>query len=489
MCRLQMDYEILNDIKNIIIKENISLRHVLFNYEIEIHDDTSLILLYNDLAKININLADKVNLLLSSQNKTTQINIMADLIKVIDNLFNQLPFVFIIPSYNNVKNGNIYKKNLDSVIKQNYSNYRILYCDDASPDATCDAVDQYIKTNQLENKTHLLKQYINQKQGAGRFICYQYTFDDEILIMLDGDDWLYDDNVLNVLNDVYKEKNILCSYGSYHVSENNILSNFILPSKCFSEDEKTNKTYRYSDVWACDHLRTGYAKLFKNVKLMDIIFEKKFCIVKTDCADMYPVLEMAGILHHLIKQPLYIYNKDNTLSYDTAWHLKDKSPLYEYRKRLSHKFTTIKPYKTIDPKTIDTFYKNIKNNTRKIEIVHINRCNISNEYEYVCIIDDTIDYNTLNELHVLLYYMNNTGCSMLLFDNYNNVNQKDFNYMTAELKTSNNNKHKCLDVKIGMCIVDENNRGHVIETIYPGIYKTKTLINSACENGFYFVLF
>jgi len=483
-----MDYEILNDIKNIIIKENISLRHVLFNYELEIHDDTSLILLYNDLAKININLADKVNLFLSSQNKTTQINIMTDLIKVIDNSFDQLPFVFIIPSYNNVKNGNIYKKNLDSIIKQNYSNYRILYCDDSSPDGTCDVVYQYIKNNQLENKIHLLKQYINQKQGAGRFICYQYTFDDEILIMLDGDDWLYDDNVLNVLNDVYKEKNILCSYVSYYVSENDTLSNFILPSKCFSEDDKTNKTYRHSDVWVCDHLRTGYAKLFKNVKLTDIIFEKKFCIVKTDCADMFPVLEMAGMLHYLIKQPLYIYNKDNTLSYDTAWHLKEKSPLYAYREKLSRKFAAIKPYETIDPKTIDSFYKNTKIHTGKIEIVHINRYNISNEYEYVCVIDDMIDYNILDELHVLLYYMNNMDCHMLLFDNYKNVNQKDFNYVTAELKTYNNSKHKCLNIKIGMYI-DENNAGHIIETIHPGIYKTKTLLNTVCENGFYFVLF
>lgn len=33
------------------------------------------------------------------------------------------------------------------------------------------------------------------------------------------------------------------------------------------------------------------------------------------------------------------------------------------------------------------------------------------------------------------------------------------------------------------------NADRIIETIYPGIYKTKTLLNSMCVNDFYFVYF
>ena len=50
--------------------------------------------------------------------------------------------VILIPSYNNSR---WYKENLDSIINQNYSNYRIVYVDDCSPDNTGQLVETYIK--------------------------------------------------------------------------------------------------------------------------------------------------------------------------------------------------------------------------------------------------------------------------------------------------------------------------------------------------------
>ena len=52
------------------------------------------------------------------------------------------PLVVIIPSYNNAQ---WYKKNLDSVFNQRYSNYRIIYLDDASTDQTGYLVEKYIQ--------------------------------------------------------------------------------------------------------------------------------------------------------------------------------------------------------------------------------------------------------------------------------------------------------------------------------------------------------
>lgn len=43
----------------------------------------------------------------------------------------ELPFCVVIPSYNNVKN-NRYIHNLNSILQQDYSNYRIVFIDDAS---------------------------------------------------------------------------------------------------------------------------------------------------------------------------------------------------------------------------------------------------------------------------------------------------------------------------------------------------------------------
>src|SRR3989304_6153185 len=47
--------------------------------------------------------------------------------------FNEKPIVVVIPSYNNKQ---WYQKNLDSVLTQNYHNFRIIFIDDASPDGT-----------------------------------------------------------------------------------------------------------------------------------------------------------------------------------------------------------------------------------------------------------------------------------------------------------------------------------------------------------------
>ena len=58
----------------------------------------------------------------------------------------QKPIVVIIPSY---KNAQWYQRNLDSVCFQNYSNYRIIYIDDCSPDGTADLVQSYIDEHNL----------------------------------------------------------------------------------------------------------------------------------------------------------------------------------------------------------------------------------------------------------------------------------------------------------------------------------------------------
>ncbi len=54
----------------------------------------------------------------------------------------QLPFCLIVPSYNNAKS-KIYLRNLDSIFMQDYSNYRVIYIDDKSPDKTGEFVSKY----------------------------------------------------------------------------------------------------------------------------------------------------------------------------------------------------------------------------------------------------------------------------------------------------------------------------------------------------------
>ena len=56
----------------------------------------------------------------------------------------ELPICVFIPSFNNVQ-GDRYLRNLKSIFRQKYKNYRIVYVDDASPDKTGDRVMDFVK--------------------------------------------------------------------------------------------------------------------------------------------------------------------------------------------------------------------------------------------------------------------------------------------------------------------------------------------------------
>ena len=108
-------------------------------------------------------------------------------------------FKIIIPSFNNE---DWIEYNIASVLNQNYNNYEVLYVNDKSTDNTLNKVKDIV--GELSNWT-----IINNKENKGaqyNYFEHLDTFlnnDNDILIHLDGDDWLYDDNVLKNLNKYY----------------------------------------------------------------------------------------------------------------------------------------------------------------------------------------------------------------------------------------------------------------------------------------------
>lgn len=56
----------------------------------------------------------------------------------------------MVPTYNNVKDAR-YRKNIDSILQQEYKNYKVIIIDDASNDGTSSAIEEYI-SNRLAYK-------------------------------------------------------------------------------------------------------------------------------------------------------------------------------------------------------------------------------------------------------------------------------------------------------------------------------------------------
>lgn len=220
------------------------------------------------------------------------------------------PFVVIIASYNNVK---YYEKNLRSVFEQNYPNYRVIYIDDASTDGMGEKVDQFLLKESPSVKMEVIHNAVNKKPLENFYWAIHSCRDEEILVFLDGDDWLAHDKVLRWLNQCYEDPSIWMTYGSYLE-----YPSYRRWGKKIPEEVHKKRSYRElaKKKFLITHLKTGYAGLFKKVKLQDLLEEGKFYPMAQDQALCLPAQEMAHRHSHFIRDILYIYNRDNVLNDD-----------------------------------------------------------------------------------------------------------------------------------------------------------------------------
>src|SRR5581483_1971233 len=104
----------------------------------------------------------------------------------INNELVEKEIIVIIPSYNNAK---WYSKNLDSIFTQQYSNYKVIYINDNSNDATYSLVTAYIQERHLENKIEIIN---NTERHGALYNVYHAVHlcpDHAIILIVDGDDW------------------------------------------------------------------------------------------------------------------------------------------------------------------------------------------------------------------------------------------------------------------------------------------------------------
>src|SRR5690349_5624796 len=78
----------------------------------------------------------------------------------------ELPIVLISASY---KNADWYKWNLDSVFSQDYTNWRMIYIDDCSPDNTDQLVNAYVKERGFEDKVTVISNQARRGAMANQY--------------------------------------------------------------------------------------------------------------------------------------------------------------------------------------------------------------------------------------------------------------------------------------------------------------------------------
>lgn len=215
-------------------------------------------------------------------------------------------FAIIIPSF---KNENWAEKNILSALNQNYDNFKVLFTDDNSPDETFNIVQKIVSSHKNKDKAILVKN--DNRKGAleNLYNMIHSCNDEDIILTLDGDDWLADTEVLHRLNYYYSNFDIWMTYGQYK----NYPDNHVGVSQNIPTNIINNASYR-KFTWCSSHLRTFYAWLFKLIKKEDLMHHGSFLSMTWDMAMMFPMLEMAGNRHKFISDILYIYNLTNPIN-------------------------------------------------------------------------------------------------------------------------------------------------------------------------------
>lgn len=222
---------------------------------------------------------------------------------------NELPLVISICAYNDAP---YVEKNLDSIFMQDYSNFRVEYVDDASSDETVELVKKYIQKHELQDRISIHANKTRCRKLKNIYNLFHTCDDEEIIIQVDGDDWLAHDQVFSIINQTYQEKDVWLTYGQF-IGHDQSTAQMCKP---VPSDIIENRSFKSWD-WVYSHVRTFKAWLFKSIPLKELInvtvpgFKGQFYPVANDMITVFSMLEMCGDKFAFIPDILYIYNRGN----------------------------------------------------------------------------------------------------------------------------------------------------------------------------------
>lgn len=201
---------------------------------------------------------------------------------------------------------NYVERCLFSIMSQRYSNFKCYITDDLSTDNSVNIVKKTIKDDDrfilIENQN---KMY--QPGNYDQVIRNNPNIDDnEVIVEIDGDDWLPDPLTLSRIADVYSDPNIWIANGSFKYHDGR-------PG--FSSRQQNLDNLR-NVRFTASHIRTWRAFLWRNIKEEDLKDDTgTYWKVTGDLSFMYPMLEMSGEEHYTFMNEInYVYNESNPIN-------------------------------------------------------------------------------------------------------------------------------------------------------------------------------
>jgi glycosyltransferase involved in cell wall biosynthesis len=220
----------------------------------------------------------------------------------------ELKFKIVVPYYNS----EWIIKCLESIQTQTFKNFDVIAIDD------CSKIDNFEETlNYFQNDSRF-KIIKNEHRKYALYNIYHglkniFENDEDVAMIIDGDDWLSDENSLQKVANIYESTDCVLTHGSWISYPDNFTDKNICCA--YPENIIKKRDYRYY-TWRATQLRTFKYFLFNKIKYSDLLDNTTNDFYKTtyDLALMFPMLEMAGQRIQFIEDKIYTYNTDNPIN-------------------------------------------------------------------------------------------------------------------------------------------------------------------------------
>jgi glycosyltransferase involved in cell wall biosynthesis len=194
-------------------------------------------------------------------------------------------------------------KNILSVKKQTYKNFLHIVVDDATTDRTGQLIRRFHHERMISYRNNKNIRWIS---NALQYINKHTMSEEDVIVVVDLDDWLANPHVLQKLYEIYTDHDCWMTCGGYAEFSGRRMKKVNMKSPKIRKIREMGFT----------HLKTFKSFLWRNINRNDLKGQDgKYARCTYDRAIMYPMAEMATLNKiYFVDELLYIYNQSNPLS-------------------------------------------------------------------------------------------------------------------------------------------------------------------------------
>jgi len=217
---------------------------------------------------------------------------------------NNKSFTFIILTKNNM---DVIDENFESIVKQKYPRYQVVYIDQASTDGTPEHLYELIEKSGQGQRVKLVEAEKDYEAFQAYFEEIYSLDNDRVVVHLSGNDILAHDEVLDLVDQAYTNPDVWMTYGQY-LDYYNYQKGIYKPKP----QKLLCKKRVQRAPWLLASLKTFYAGHFKKIK-RDESIEDYFLSLESEASLLLPLAELGKAHVQFIPDVLYIHSSQTKM--------------------------------------------------------------------------------------------------------------------------------------------------------------------------------